>query len=100
MQEGAEATRASRRAPPRAVCATVLEFEDPEGDACCLILHSATHPTTRVRVRSTKPTTSYRTMSDEYEHYDDSDVEDEEEEVLTHAEHKAKGNEFYKSKGR
>ena len=39
-------------------------------------------------------------MSDEYEHYDDSDVEDEEEEVWTHAEHKAKGNESYKSKGR
>ena len=39
-------------------------------------------------------------MSDEYEHYDDSDIEDEEEEALTHAEHKAKGNESYKGKGR
>ena len=39
-------------------------------------------------------------MSDEYEHYDDSDIEDEEEEVLTHAEHKAKGNDSYKGKGR
>ena len=38
-------------------------------------------------------------MNDEYEHYEDSDVEEEEEEVWTHAEHKAKGNEAYKQKG-
>jgi len=40
-------------------------------------------------------------MNGEFErdehHYDDG--EDEEEEILTHAEHKAQGNELYKSKG-
>ena len=63
-----------------------------------LILH---HPSPSIATRATdKPHHLSPTMSDEYEHYDDSDVEDEEEEVWTHAEHKAKGNESYKSKGR
>ena len=62
--------------------------------ACSFFSHSSTRATDKP-AHHLSPT-----MSDEYEHYDDSDVEDEEEEVWTHAEHKAKGNESYKSKGR
>ena len=65
---------------------------------CCCCLTFSSHSSTRAT--DNKPHHLSPTMSDEYEHYDDSDVEDEEEEVWTHAEHKAKGNESYKSKGR
>ena len=92
----------SRENPASRPARFAPRFEDPEENASSPRSPRSFFSHTSVQHSSAqnKPHHLLTTMSDEYEHYDDSDIEDEEEEVLTHAEHKAKGNESYKGKGR